>query len=62
MRVDTLRSLLEQGHPITILDVRPEPERQDWAIPNSLFSPGCTKQSTRAMSRHLMPSLYPLTN
>ncbi|MBX6753703.1 MAG: hypothetical protein IRY86_05710, partial [Thermorudis peleae] len=40
MRVETLRSLLEQGHPITILDVRPEPERQDWAIPNSLFFPG----------------------
>lgn len=32
----TLRNWLENGKPVTILDVRPLSERQEWAIPNSL--------------------------
>lgn len=31
-----LRVLLERGAPVTVLDVRPAPERAEWAIPGSL--------------------------
>jgi glyoxylase-like metal-dependent hydrolase (beta-lactamase superfamily II)/rhodanese-related sulfurtransferase len=34
--VETLRTWLEEGQPVTILDVRPTAERADWAIPGSL--------------------------
>src|SRR2546428_13739575 len=34
--VGELRALLEQGAPVTVLDVRPASERAEWAIPGSL--------------------------
>ncbi len=34
--VETLRMWLEEGQPVTILDVRPTAERAEWAIPGSL--------------------------
>ncbi len=34
--VETLRTWLEEGRPVTILDVRPTSERAEWAIPGSL--------------------------
>src|SRR5437867_12671085 len=33
---ERLRELLEQGAPVTVLDVRPASERAEWAIPGSL--------------------------
>jgi glyoxylase-like metal-dependent hydrolase (beta-lactamase superfamily II) len=34
--VETLRTWMEEGHPVTILDVRPTAERVEWAIPGSV--------------------------
>ena len=34
--VETLRSWQEEGHPVTILDVRPTTEWAEWAIPGSI--------------------------
>ena len=34
--VETLRRWLEEGRPVTVLDVRPAAERAEWAIPGSL--------------------------
>ena len=34
--VETLRRWLEEGQPVTVLDVRPTAERVEWAIPGSL--------------------------
>ncbi len=34
--VETLRTWLEEGRPVTVLDVRPMHERAEWAIPGSL--------------------------
>ena len=34
--VETLRTWLEEGRPVTILDVRPANQRADWAIPGSV--------------------------
>jgi glyoxylase-like metal-dependent hydrolase (beta-lactamase superfamily II) len=35
--VDTLRVWMETGRPVVILDVRPAAERDEWAIPGSLY-------------------------
>ena len=34
--VETLRRWLEEGRPVTVLDVRPTAERAEWAIPGSI--------------------------
>ncbi len=34
--VETLRAWLEEGHPVTLLDVRPPTEYVEWSIPGSL--------------------------
>jgi rhodanese-related sulfurtransferase len=34
--VQTLRSRLDRGEPLTVLDVRPAAERAEWSIPGSL--------------------------
>ena len=34
--VETLRGMLERHDPVTILDVRPEAERDEWSIPGSI--------------------------
>lgn len=34
--VETLRSWLDEGRPVSIVDVRPQAERAEWAIPGSL--------------------------
>ncbi|GAB4579518.1 MAG: rhodanese-like domain-containing protein [Anaerolineales bacterium] len=34
--METLRSWLATGNPVTVLDVRPAAEREEWAIPSSL--------------------------
>jgi glyoxylase-like metal-dependent hydrolase (beta-lactamase superfamily II) len=36
MTAGTLRRLLEEGRPVTVLDVRPIRDRAEWSIPNSL--------------------------
>src|SRR5207245_8922037 len=33
-----LRELLEQGAPVTVLDVRPAAERAEWSIPGSVHA------------------------
>src|SRR5215218_1371412 len=34
--VESLRQMLEQGAPVTVLDVRPEDQRTEWRIPGSV--------------------------
>ena len=34
--VETLRTWLEEGRPVTVLDIRPIPERVEWSIPGSM--------------------------
>ena len=34
--METLRSWLDEGHAVSVVDVRPLAERQEWAIPDSL--------------------------
>lgn len=36
--VETLRSWLDEGRPVSIVDVRSQAERQEWAIPGSVHS------------------------
>src|SRR5216110_3076632 len=35
---DDLRELLEQGAPVTVLDVRPAAERAEWSVPGSVHA------------------------
>src|SRR5687767_12358491 len=35
---DTLRQWLEEGRPLTLLDVRPSGQRAEWAIPGSIHA------------------------
>ncbi len=35
--VDTVRTWLEEGRPVTIVDVRPAEERAEWSIPGSIY-------------------------
>ncbi len=39
INVETLRELLEQGQPVTVLDIRRAEDRAEWAIPGSLHVP-----------------------
>ena len=34
--VETLRGMLERHEPVTILDIRPQLERDEWSIPGSI--------------------------
>ena len=45
--VETLRTWLEEGRPLTILDVRPTAERAEWAIPGSVHI-----DAYRALNEH----------
>lgn len=36
IRTETLREMLEQGQPVTVLDIRPDDERAEWIIPGSV--------------------------
>src|SRR5258708_18939439 len=45
--VETLRTWLEEGRPVTILDVRPADERADWAITGSVHI-----DAYRALNEH----------
>jgi glyoxylase-like metal-dependent hydrolase (beta-lactamase superfamily II) len=36
INVETLRTWLEEGVPVTVLDVRPTDEREEWTIPGSM--------------------------
>ena len=35
---EALRELLEQGAPVTVLDVRPAAERAEWSVPGSVHA------------------------
>ena len=37
INVETLREMLDQGQPVTVLDIRPADERAEWAIPGSIY-------------------------
>jgi len=45
--VETLRTWLEEGHSVTVLDVRPADQRADWAIPGSMHI-----DAYRALNEH----------
>ena len=45
--VETLRTWLEEGRPLTILDVRPADQRAEWAIPGSMHI-----DAYRALNEH----------
>jgi rhodanese-related sulfurtransferase len=34
--VEALRNMLEQGEPVTVLDIRTDEERSEWTIPDSV--------------------------
>lgn len=38
MDADTLRNWLEEGRPVTVLDIRPKEQRAEWAIPGSVHA------------------------
>ena len=50
--VETLRTWLEEGRPLTILDVRPADQRAEWAIPGSVHS-----DAYRALNEHDLHAL-----
>ena len=37
INTDTLREMLAQERPVTVLDIRPADERTEWAIPGSVY-------------------------
>lgn len=45
--VELLRTWLEEGRPVTVLDVRPSDQRAEWAIPGSLHL-----DAYRALNEH----------
>jgi glyoxylase-like metal-dependent hydrolase (beta-lactamase superfamily II)/rhodanese-related sulfurtransferase len=45
--VETLRTWLEEGRPVTVLDVRPADQRAEWAIPGSVHV-----DAYRALNEH----------
>jgi glyoxylase-like metal-dependent hydrolase (beta-lactamase superfamily II)/rhodanese-related sulfurtransferase len=45
--VETLRTWLEEGRPVTVLDVRPTDQRAEWAIPGSVHI-----DAYRALNEH----------
>lgn len=51
--VETLRTWLQEGRPVTILDVRPAEERAEWAIPGSVH----LVDAYRALNAHEQDAL-----
>ena len=63
MTVDTLRTWLEEGHSVTILDVRPTPEYAEWSIPGSLHVDAYDALKAHdpvALSRVVLPTDRPV--
>lgn len=54
--VETLRTWLAEGKPVTVLDVRPMAERAEWVIPGSIHI-----DAYDALQRHDPHALAPLT-
>ena len=50
--VETLRTWLEEGRPVTVLDVRPADQRSEWAIPGSVHL-----DAYRALNAHDLHAL-----
>jgi glyoxylase-like metal-dependent hydrolase (beta-lactamase superfamily II)/rhodanese-related sulfurtransferase len=44
--IETLRIWLEEGRPVTVLDIRPMPERAEWSIPGSIHADAYNALST----------------
>jgi glyoxylase-like metal-dependent hydrolase (beta-lactamase superfamily II) len=63
--VETLREMLERGEPVTVLDVRPEEQRAEWAIPGSVHfdAYGALKaKDPNAMEGAELPEGQPVVN
>jgi glyoxylase-like metal-dependent hydrolase (beta-lactamase superfamily II) len=61
--MDTLRGWLDQGRPVTVLDVRPSEQYADWAIPGSLHVDAYDALKAgdpKAMSAALLPRDKPV--
>ena len=50
--MDTLRDWLDQGRPVTVLDVRPSDQHAEWAIP------GVSMWMPMKRSRPMIPMLF----